>query len=88
MICANLALTLETIIPRPSISSSVKAGLLPDSDINEVFTSLRINNSIGRMSIRHSININEDTFEELKKYGKFGETYDDIISRVLKEYSK
>jgi len=40
------------------------------------------------MSQRTTISLSKNNYEKLKQIGKFGETYDDIISRVLKEYSK
>ena len=40
------------------------------------------------MSQRTTISLSKNNYEKLKQIGKFGETYDDIISRVLKESSK
>ena len=35
------------------------------------------------MSKRHTITVDDKTFNRLKKYGKFGETYSSLIQRVL-----
>ena len=40
------------------------------------------------MSERTTVSLRKNNYEKLKQIGKFGETYDDIISRVLQESSK
>ena len=30
-----------------------------------------------------TLKINEDTHERLKKYGKFGESFDDLLNRLM-----
>ena len=40
------------------------------------------------MSERTTISLSKDNYEKLKQIGKFGESYDDIPSRVLQESSK
>ena len=37
------------------------------------------------MSERTTISLSKNNYDKLKQIGKFGESYDDIISRVLKE---
>lgn len=40
-------------------------------------------------SNRTTISLSKDNYEKLKQIGKFGESFDDIVSRVLsKEASK
>jgi predicted CopG family antitoxin len=39
-------------------------------------------------SNRTTISLSKDNYEKLKQIGKFGESFDDIVSRVLKESSK
>jgi len=34
------------------------------------------------------IRVSEETKERLKKYGKFGETYDQVLRKILDEYEK
>jgi hypothetical protein len=36
------------------------------------------------MSKRHTITLNHETFEKLKNKGIFGETYSQVISRLVK----
>lgn len=36
-------------------------------------------------SARHTITINHSTFDKLKNQGRFGESYSDLISRVLNQ---
>ena len=40
------------------------------------------------MSERTTISLSKNNYEKLKQIGKFGETYDDIISRVLSKEIK
>ena len=35
--------------------------------------------------LRKNISIDEKTWERLKGYGKFGESFDDLINRLLSE---
>jgi predicted CopG family antitoxin len=36
------------------------------------------------MSKRHTITLNDETFEKLKEKGAFGETYSQVIARLVK----
>ena len=36
------------------------------------------------MKTRHTITLNHETFGELKKFGYFGESYSQLIQRLLK----
>lgn len=36
------------------------------------------------MSQRHTITINDSTYHHLQRIGKFGESYDQLISRLIK----
>jgi predicted CopG family antitoxin len=35
------------------------------------------------MSKRHTISINDDEYTRLKQYGRFGESYGELISRLV-----
>lgn len=35
------------------------------------------------MSRRHTISINDDAYTQLKRHGKFGESYGQLISRLV-----
>jgi len=37
------------------------------------------------MSKRHTVSIRHSTYEELKSAGKFGESFSDLLSRILDE---
>jgi predicted CopG family antitoxin len=37
------------------------------------------------MSKRHTVSIRHSTYEELKSAGKFGESFSDLLSRLLNE---
>lgn len=39
-------------------------------------------------SNRTTITLSKQNYEKLKKLGSFGESFDDVLSRVLKESSK
>jgi predicted CopG family antitoxin len=36
-------------------------------------------------SVRHSLTINDTTFQRLKEKGSFGESFSDLIARILDE---
>ena len=33
--------------------------------------------------VRKNINLNEETYDRLKTYGKFGESFDDLLNRLM-----
>jgi predicted CopG family antitoxin len=39
------------------------------------------------MSRRHTVSIRHNTYEDLKSAGKFGESFSDLLSRLLNELS-
>ena len=34
---------------------------------------------------RKNLNVSDDTYEKLKKLGEFGESFDELINRLIKE---
>ncbi len=40
------------------------------------------------MCSRHTITLDNAAYEELKKYGKFGETYSELVMRLLSSKSE
>lgn len=40
------------------------------------------------MNKRINIGVNRDVYERLAKLGKFGESYSDVINRILNELEK
>lgn len=38
------------------------------------------------MSNRHTISIRHNVYEKLLEYGKFGESFSDLLTRILKSY--
>ena len=36
-----------------------------------------------QLSVRKNLNIHEETYERLKKYGKFGESFDDLLNGLM-----
>ncbi len=39
-------------------------------------------------AIRHPIVLHDETYQRLKKFGRFGETYTDVINRLLDTVDK
>jgi hypothetical protein len=46
---------------------------------------ISLNATMSSRSGRHSLTINDTTFHRLKKKGYFGESFSDLISRILEE---
>lgn len=43
------------------------------------------NAAVNELSNRHTITIDDKTFQKLKSRGNFGETYSELISRIIKD---